>query len=157
MRGGDRWIDELERDRGQAARPRLLAPAGGQRRHAPSVKGAATSRLAGEAGADRAGWLAERLARRARGRALGAGQSAWGRARETRRNLLRAAVIDAGLHAPVHSANDLAREWRGLAPLAFPSRARPCRTIAPIIGPAFSRGSTPIPNCAPSWRPAWTE
>ncbi|MDP2086310.1 MAG: hypothetical protein Q8K20_14020 [Gemmobacter sp.] len=99
------WIDELERDLGQAARLRLIASAGGQRRDIPKPAHAAASKLAGEVGADVAVWLAERFG----GEKLDF-PSARGRELERRAALLRAAILDAGLTNPSRSANDLATE-----------------------------------------------
>lgn len=64
----------------------------------PLPEGAARSRLAGEIGADVAAWLARRFG----GEAIDV-PSARGRAGETRANLLRAAILEAGLVAPLRS------------------------------------------------------
>jgi len=99
------WIDELERDLGQAARLRVIANAGGQRRSIPHPGSAARSRLAAELGADVALWLAERFA----GTQVDF-PTRRGRDAERRAALLRAAILDAGLTNPTRSANDLAAE-----------------------------------------------
>lgn len=100
----DFWIDELERDLGQAAALRLLANAGGQRREIP--KRSAGSRLATEVGADVVGWLAHRFG----GTALDI-PSPRGRERMQRASHLRAAVLEAGLTQPRRSANDIAAQF----------------------------------------------
>ena len=99
------WIDEMERDLGQAARLRLIANAGGQRRDIPHLASAARSKLAGEVGADVAVWLATRF-----GGDKVDFPSARGRELERRAALLRAAILEAGLTNPTRSANDLATE-----------------------------------------------
>lgn len=99
------WIDELERDLGQAARLRLIQAAGGQRRDVPSPGWARRSHLAEEAGAEVALWLARRFG----GTAVDI-PSARGREAEDRAGRLRAAVLEAGLDTPRRSANDLAAE-----------------------------------------------
>lgn len=99
------WIDELERDLGLAARLRVIANAGGQRRDVPHPPAAAGSRLAAELGADVACWLADRFA----GTQVDF-PSRRGRHAERRAALLRAAILDAGLTNPTRSANDLAAE-----------------------------------------------
>lgn len=100
------WIDELERDLGQAARLRLIANAGGQRRRIPTAHHAARSVLATEVGPEIALWLARRFAP---GDLIliptRQGMSRWQAAAR-----LAAAVIEAGLTDPRRSANDLARE-----------------------------------------------
>lgn len=99
------WIDEMERDLGLAARLRLIANAGGQRRDIPHPANAPTSALAAEVGADIVLWLSARFA----GTKVDF-PSARGREMERRAALLRAAIIDAGLTHPTRSANDLATE-----------------------------------------------
>ncbi|MGR3479378.1 hypothetical protein [Salipiger marinus] len=101
---GDPWIDELERDLGQAAALRLLANAGGQRRDVP--KRAAGSRLAEEVGLDVVEWLSDRFG----GTAL---DIPGYRAREARDRAaeLRAAILEAGLTTPNRSANVIAAEF----------------------------------------------
>lgn len=99
------WIDELERDLGPSARLRLIANAGGQRRDIPRPENAAGSALAAEVGAETVRWLARRFA----GTQIDI-PSARGSEVLHRANLLRAAILDAGLTEPTRSANDLARE-----------------------------------------------
>lgn len=100
------WIDELERDLGQAARLTLLANAGGQRRNIPSRRRATRSKLAAELGEDIALWLAERFAQTALDI-----PSLNGSEQRDRASRLRAAVLEAGLTAPTRSANDIATEF----------------------------------------------
>lgn len=102
MRG--EWIDELEADLGQAARLRLLANCGGQRRVIPQLHHAGNSALAGEVGAEIARWLAAHFA----------GEDLYfpsARASETerRRALLIADILESGLTNPSRSNNDLAK------------------------------------------------
>lgn len=99
------WIDELERDLGQAARLRLIVNAGGQRRSIPHPANAAESALAQELGVAVAIWLAERFAGTQLDFPTRRGMTA-----ERRAALLRAAILDAGLTNPTRSANDLAAE-----------------------------------------------
>lgn len=100
----DAWIDELERDLGQAAALRLLANAGGQRREVP--KRAAGSVLAEEVGVEVVAWLASRF-----GGTKVDIPSMRGREQQDRANLLRAAIIEDGLINPRRSANNLAVEF----------------------------------------------
>lgn len=99
------WIDELERDLGLAARLKVIANAGGQRRDVPRLENARTSNLASEIGIEAVEWLAQRFG----GDKIDI-PSARGREVERRASLLRAAILDAGLTNPTRSANDLARE-----------------------------------------------
>lgn len=99
------WIDELERDLGLAVRLRLIASVGGQRRDIPHPFNAKDTALAVEIGSDAVRWLGERFA----GTQIDF-PSARGSEREQRANLLRAAVLEAGLTKPTRSANDLARD-----------------------------------------------
>ncbi len=99
------WIDELERDLGLPARLRIIANAGGQRRDIPRPENAAGSALAAEIGPETVHWLAVRFA----GTKIDI-PSARGGEVQRRANLLRAAILDAGLTEPTRSANDLARE-----------------------------------------------
>ncbi len=98
------WIDELERDLGQAAVLRLLANVGGQRRNIP--KRAEGSVLAREVGEDVVGWLAARF-----GNTSIDIPSRRGRDQQNRANQLRAAVLEAGLTNPTRSANVIAAEF----------------------------------------------
>ncbi|MBN8294717.1 hypothetical protein JI664_22295 [Rhodobacter sp. NTK016B] len=100
------WIDELERDLGQAARLRVIANAGGQRRDIPRPEHAELSVLAAEIGADAVRWLAQRFA----GTKIDF-PSHRGNETQRRASLLRAAILDAGLTQPSRSANDIAREF----------------------------------------------
>lgn len=100
----DAWIDELERDLGQAAALRLLANAGGQRRDVP--KRAKGSRLASEVGLPVVEWLAARFG----GTAVDI-PSFSARQKQDRAAELRAAVIEAGLTNPTRSANVIATEF----------------------------------------------
>lgn len=100
----DSWIDELERDLGQAAVIRLLANAGGQRRNIPEL--AEGSRLAAEVGEDIVGWLSMRFAKTTLDI-----PSQRGREQHDRANRLRAAILDAGLTDPKRSANVIAAEF----------------------------------------------
>lgn len=100
----DVWIDELERDLGQAAALRLLANAGGQRRVVP--KRASGSRLVTEVGIDVVEWLSARFG----GTAVDI-PSYEARRRQDRAAELRAAILDAGLTAPTRSANLIAAEF----------------------------------------------
>lgn len=100
----DAWIDELERDLGAPAAARLLANAGGQRRHIP--KRAAGSTLAGEVGEVVVCWLSARFG----GTALDI-PSQLSRGRQNSANALRAAILDAGLSNPTRSANSIAAEF----------------------------------------------
>ena len=100
------WIDELERDLGLAARLRLIANAGGQRRDVPRPENADVSVLASEIGEDAVRWLAERFG----GTQIDV-PSLRGSESRDRAALLRAAILDAGLTNPTRSANDLAREF----------------------------------------------
>lgn len=99
------WLDELERDLGAPARLRIIANAGGQRRDIPGPEAAATSALAAEIGVKAARWLAARFA----GTQIDI-PSRRGSENLHRANLLRAAIIEAGLTNPTRSANDLALE-----------------------------------------------
>lgn len=99
------WIDELERDLGQAIRLRVIANVGGQRRDVPRADNVDTSALATEIGLPAARWLAERFA----GTKVDF-PSARGSEAHRRASLLRAAILEAGLTDPARSANDLARE-----------------------------------------------
>ncbi|MFE3838867.1 hypothetical protein [Pseudogemmobacter sonorensis] len=99
------WIDELERDLGLAARLRVIANAGGQRRDIPRPENAAGSALAVEVGEEIVRWLGERFA----GTKIDI-PSARGTEVQRRASLLRAAILEAGLTEPLRSANDLARE-----------------------------------------------
>ena len=101
----DAWIDELERDLGLAARLRLLANCGGQRRAIPMPAHAERSRLASEVGAAVAIWLAARFA----GSELDI-PSHRGQVARDMASALRAAVIEAGLTEPQRSANAIASE-----------------------------------------------
>lgn len=96
------WIGELERELGQAARLRLLANAGGQRRYVPTADCAPASALARELGEDVALWLAERFGGETLTIPSRGGEDGRARAR---------ALYDAVLTAPHRSANDLAVEW----------------------------------------------
>ncbi len=100
----DSWIDELERDLGQAVVLRLLANIGGQRRDIP--KRSKRSNLAKEVGHDAVEWLSARFG----GTALDIPSA---RARETqdRAASLRAAILEAGLTEPTRSANVIASEF----------------------------------------------
>lgn len=100
------WIDELERDLGQAARLRLIANAGGQRRRVPSVRSAPRSALAAEVGADVALWLAHRFTTASEVRI----PTPLGESRRSAAARLAAAVLAAGLTDPTRSANDIATE-----------------------------------------------
>jgi len=100
------WIDELERDLGQAARLRLIANAGGQRRDVPQLANAASSKLAREVGADVAIWLASRF-----GGDKVDFPTMRGRETERRASELTAAILEAGLTHPTRSANDIATEF----------------------------------------------
>ena len=100
------WIDELERDLGLAARLRLVANAGGQRRDIPPPDFAAASRLAQEVGRDVTIWLAERFGRTA----LDIPSLHAQRARDAA-SQLRAAILDAGLTGSSRSANDIAHAF----------------------------------------------
>lgn len=100
------WIDELERDLGPAARLRLIANAGGQRRDVPRPDNAPVSALAREVGVEIVVWLGERFA----GTKIDI-PSARGASAQRQASLLRAAILDAGLTEPGRSANDLAREF----------------------------------------------
>ena len=97
------FMDELERDLGQAARLRLMLNAGGQVRYVPGPAHAAGSALAQEVGADIAQWLAARF-----GGETVTFPSRRGAETEERAAQLRAAVLDAGLTDPDQSANDIA-------------------------------------------------
>ena len=100
----DAWIDELEHDLGQAAALRLLANAGGQRRHIPKkVDG---SRLASELGEIIVAWLVARFG----GTDLDI-PSFHARQAQDRASELRAAVLEAGLDQPTRSANVIATEF----------------------------------------------
>lgn len=101
----DPWVEELARDLGEAQRRRLLACLGGQRREVPEVSGAATSKLAAEAGPDIALWLAERFG----GTAVDF-PSPHGVAVERNASRLRAAILDAELDEPARSRNGMATE-----------------------------------------------
>lgn len=101
----DAWIDELERDLGLAARLRLLANVGGQRRAIPGPAHASQSRLAGEVGVEVVHWLAARF-----GGAEVDIPSHRAQAMRDQASALRAAVIEAGLTEPRRSANDIATE-----------------------------------------------
>lgn len=100
----DGWIDELERDLGQAAALRLLANAGGQRRHVPKIP--AGSVLASELGLEIVSWLSRRF-----GGTMLDIPSLRGRALQDQANLLRAAIIEDGLIEPRRSANVIAIEF----------------------------------------------
>lgn len=107
MRAGfDAWIDELERDLGLAARLKVIANAGGQRRAIPRPEHAAHSVLATEIGQDAVCWLADRFA----GDTIDIPSLRAGEAQD-KANRLRAAILEAGLTDPGRSANDLAREF----------------------------------------------
>lgn len=100
------WIDELERDLGRAARLRLIANAGGQRRNIPTKRRAAHSQLASEVGTEIVMWLAERYAQ-----TVIDIPSSHGSDRQDRASRLRAAILEAGLTNPNRSANDIASEF----------------------------------------------
>lgn len=100
------WIDELERDLGQAARLRLIANAGGQRRRIPSPRHAPRSALAREMGPAIALWLARRFAPNDEILI----PTRHGMSRRQAASRLAAAVIEAGLTDPLRSANDIAAE-----------------------------------------------
>ena len=99
------WIDEMERDLGLSTRLKVIANAGGQRRDIPRPDNAEGSALASEIGPDAVRWLAERFA----GTKIDI-PSVRGSEVQHKANLLRAAILEAGLTAPTRSANDLARE-----------------------------------------------
>lgn len=100
----DAWIDELERDLGQAAALRLLSNAGGQRRKIPmNVEG---SNLAAELGSDIAAWLSANFA----GLTIDI-PSMRGRTQRAQGSALRAAILEAGLTDPKRSANVIAAEF----------------------------------------------
>lgn len=96
-------IDELERDLGQAARLRVLANAGGQRRYVPMPDSVENSNLAAELGKEICCWLAGRY-----GGETVIFPSKGHSGRDYQASLLRAAVLDAGLIDPNRSANDIA-------------------------------------------------
>lgn len=100
------WIDELERDLGISVRLRVIANAGGQRRDIPRPENAASSTLAAEIGVPAVEWLAHRFA----GTKIDF-PSARGASQQRQANLLRAAILEAGLTEPARSANDLAKEF----------------------------------------------
>lgn len=100
------WIDDLEADLGLAARLRLVANAGGQRRDIPGLGHAAHSKLAEEVGAPVAEWLAARFATTP----LDIPSAHAQRARDAA-SQLRAAILDAGLTDARRSANHIAREF----------------------------------------------
>lgn len=99
-------IDELERDLGLAARLRVLANAGGQRRYIPKAEHVETSKLAKELGVDVCFWLAGRW-----GGEEVHFPSQRGSDVEEKASRLRATVLDAGLTDPARSANDIAAEF----------------------------------------------
>lgn len=99
-------IDLLEADLGPAARLRVLANVGGQRRPIPFPANAATSKLAKELGVDIAIWLAGR-----HGGDVVVFPSPRAREAEAGANALRAAILEAGLIEPSRSANDIASEF----------------------------------------------
>lgn len=99
-------LDEIEKDLGIAARLRVLANAGGQRRYIPQPDGVIRSDLARELGPDVAYWLAGRY-----GGDLVTFPSRHGTERQDKAALLQAAVLDAGLTEPKRSANDIASEF----------------------------------------------
>ena len=101
------WIDELERDLGQAARLTLLANVGGQRRNIPTKRYAASSKLAQEVGLDIVLWLSDRFAQTAVDIPSANGSEARDRA-----SRLRAAILEAGLTDPTRSANEIAVEFQ---------------------------------------------
>ena len=100
-------IDELERDLGTPAKLKLLMNAGGQSRYVPTPARAADSAMARELGPEIAHWLAARYS----GETISF-PSVTGSERERKANLLRAAVLEAGLTDPTRSANDIAKEFR---------------------------------------------
>lgn len=100
------WIDELERDLGQAAALRLIANAGGQRRHIPSPPRIEGSRIEREVGTEIATWLAGRY-----GGDVVQVPSHHGRTSRERASRLRADVLDAGLINPTVSADILAMRY----------------------------------------------
>ena len=106
MRDEDHWIDELERDLGPEARRELLDAVGGQKREVPSLRHAAASQLAREIGEEVVEWLSRRL-----GRGPVEFPSRGAAERERQANLLRAAILDAGLVTPTRSVNTLATEF----------------------------------------------
>lgn len=99
-----RWIDELERDLGLAARLRLVANVGGQTRHIPVLTFAGNSKLASEIGSDAARWLAYRF---------GGGKisfpSITGADRANNKTKLEADILEAGLYSPTRTANEIAQ------------------------------------------------
>lgn len=113
----DSWIDELERDLGQAAALRLLANAGGQRRAIP--KRAQGSKISGEVGEPVAAWLSDRFG----GTELDIPSL---RARQFQDNAaaLRASILEAGLTEPTRSANVIATEHGVTAAWVHKVRAR---------------------------------
>lgn len=104
MKGLDAWIDELERDLGQALKLRLIANCGGQRRDIP--KRAEGSRLAEEASVEVVRWLSARFG----GTALDIPSVRGSQVQDQAANL-RAAVLEAGLTKATRSANDIAAEF----------------------------------------------
>lgn len=131
------WLDELERDLGVAARLRVIANAGGQRRDIPHPQNAETSILASEIGADVVRWLAVRFA----GNKIDI-PSARGIEIQSRASLLRAAVLDAGLTKPTRSANDLARE-HGVTSMRVRQLRTELRRDAGILPDQLSLFDTP--------------
>lgn len=115
-------IDELERDLGLAARLRVLANAGGQRRYVPMPGRVEGSSLARELGEDICCWLAGRYGGET---VIFPSRNAY--KREDDATSLRAAVMDAGLTDPSRSANDIADEfgvsWRRVRQLRQELRA----------------------------------
>lgn len=125
----DAWIDELERDLGQAAALRLLANMGGQRRQIP--KRARGSKLVEEVGAEIVVWLSGRFG----GTKLDI-PSARGREQQDRASRLRAALIEDGLTQPRRSANVIATEFGVTASYVHKLRAQLRREfdIEPMFG-----------------------
>lgn len=103
MTSDAQFMDELERDLGQAARLRLMLNAGGQKRYIPKPAHIRASSLANEIGLQTAVWLANRFPG-----AQISFPSRHGSDADERASQLRAAIIEAGLTEPAQSANDIA-------------------------------------------------
>lgn len=100
------FIDELERDLGLAARLRVIANAGGQRRYIPMPKGIQGSIIEQEFGPIIAYWLSGRFG----GEKLQF-PSRFGQESAKRTAALTAAILEAGLTEPTRSANSIALEF----------------------------------------------
>lgn len=130
------WIDELERDLGQAAALRLIANAGGQRRWVPGPGRVRGSKLEAEVGPEITSWLSGRFG----GDRIDV-PSRYGRESQTQASRLRADVLEAGLINPTESADDLAMRYGVTTRRIYQLRRELRRETAEPL-PLFDRSET---------------